>query len=167
MVPEVRVREIEDADFELVYALIQDTILESYSGVYPAEAIEFFQSYHSKKSIKNDAASGYTVVAESHGRLVGTGTLSGTNVRRVFVSPIQQHRGIGKVIEGELERKAASQKLPSLDLDSSLVSGRFWESMGFTKQKDDFIPIRNGKRLLYCRMAKSLRGSSSSGGEGR
>jgi GNAT superfamily N-acetyltransferase len=147
---------MKGADLERVFALIQDTIQVCYDGVYPVEAIEFFKDYHSRDNIRKNAVLGYTVVAESSGRLLGTGTLLGANVRRVFVSPTYQHEGIGKSIEQELERRATSEALPSLDLDSSLVSKQFWESAGFVLQSDSYIPVRNGKKLLYYRMAKLL-----------
>ena len=139
-----------------MHSLIQDTIHVSYHGIYPVEAIEFFADYHSKGSIWNDAASGYAVVAESDGEIVGIGILLGTNIRRVFVSSKHQHKGIGKSIVQELMRRAQFEKLPSLDLDSSLSAREFWESLGFSVQKEDQIPVRNGNRLLFFRMVKTL-----------
>jgi N-acetylglutamate synthase-like GNAT family acetyltransferase len=147
---------MKQAELQSVYVLIQNTIQISYHKVYPAEAIEFFKNYHPKESIWSDAIEGYTVIAESNSKIVGTGTLLSTSIRRVFVDPVHHHKGIGKLIVQELERKAVSEKLPALDLESSLVSRQFWESLGFILQKEDFIPVRNGKKLIFYRMAKTL-----------
>jgi len=151
------IRQLKEDDTQTVHELIKDTILTSYHGVYPAEAIGFFLEYHSEDSIRNDAATGYTILIEEYsGSLVGTGTLLGTNVRRVFVLPNNQHRGIGKLIEQELERKAILEKISMLDLDSSLVSTQFWESLGFVLEREAYISVKNGQRLLYYRMTKLL-----------
>jgi GNAT superfamily N-acetyltransferase len=153
---------MKEADLQSVYVLIQDTIQISYHKVYPVEAIEFFKNYHSKETFWNDTISGYTAIAESNGEVVGTGILLGTNIRRVFVNPIHQHKGIGKLIAQELERKAVFEKLAVLDLASSLVSRQFWESLGFIFQKEDYIPVQNGKKLLFYRMSKTLSVASPS-----
>lgn len=147
---------MKEADLQSAYSLSQDTIQVSYHETYPVETIEFFADYHSKRSIWNDATSGYAVVAQSDDEIVGTGILLGTNIRRVFVSPKHQNKGIGKSIVQELVRMAQFEKLPALDLDSSLGAREFWESLGFVIQKEDHIPVRNGKRLLFFRMVKTL-----------
>ena len=139
-----------------VYRLIQDTIEVSYRGVYRQEAVEFFKNYHSEEQILNDAATGYTIVAEYHDELVGTGTLCGINIRRVFVSPSNQHRGTGRLIVRELERTASLNKSTNIDLEASLVSRRFWESMGFVVQSYNTFPVSNNQRLDYYRMSKTL-----------
>lgn len=153
---DIQIRQMKEADLQSVYSLVQDTINVSYHRTYPVEAIEFFRGYHSKLSIWNDATSGYAIVAQSEDGIVGTGILLGTNIRRVFVSPKHQHKGIGGLIVRELERMALFEKLPALDLDSSVGAKEFWESFGFVVQKEDYIPVENGKRLLYFRMAKNL-----------
>jgi GNAT superfamily N-acetyltransferase len=137
----IQIREFGKEDLPSVYRLVQNTIDISYHEAYPIEAIEFFKDHHSKKNILNDAA---------------TGTLLGTNVRRVFVSPVHQHRGIGQLIAQELERKASLDKLVALDLASSLVARQFWESLGFVMQREDYVPVWNGQKLLFYRMAKTL-----------
>jgi GNAT superfamily N-acetyltransferase len=153
---------MKEADLQPAYSLIQDTIQASYHQVYSVEAIEFFQGYHSRRSIWDDATSGYAVVAESDDEIIGMGILLGTNVRRVFVSPKHQHRGIGKSIVQELVRMALFEKLPALDLDSSLTAREFWESLGFVVQKEGHIPVRNGKELLFFRMVKTLAAATPS-----
>ena len=152
----VQIREFTADDLLSVYRLIQDTIDVSYHEAYPEEAVEFFKDYHSEEQILNDAANGYTVVAECNSEVLGTGTLLGMNIRRVFINPPQQHRGTGKLIIRELEKKALLEKSVTLDLGASLVSRQFWESLGFVVQREDFVPVRNGQRLHYYRMTKTL-----------
>jgi GNAT superfamily N-acetyltransferase len=149
-------RQIVETDLQFVYELVQNTIQVSYSDVYPPEAIEFFRNYHRPESISNDATMGYVVVAESNGQILGTGTLLGTNIRRVFVKPEHQRKGIGKLIARELERKANSDGLYKLDLSSSLKSRHFWETEGYILLGEFFLPVSNNKKLIFYEMSKTL-----------
>lgn len=55
-------------------------------------------NYHSEKHIISDARDGYTIVMELNGKIIGRGTLSATNIRRVFINPAYQHKGFGKLV---------------------------------------------------------------------
>ena len=144
------------ADLQSVYNLVQNTLQISYRDVYPAEAIDFFKDYHRKEVVREEAVNGYTVVAELGGVTVGTGTLLGTNVRRVFISPEHQRRGIGKAIAGDLERRAMTMGIAKLDLSSSLKSKEFWEAMGFVSSGEFSLPVGSGQKLVFYEMTKSL-----------
>ena len=153
---DIQIREFNKEDLRSVYRLIQHTIDTSYHEAYPREAIAFFKDYHSKEHILDDAVTGYTVVAEYNCEVLGTGTLLGINIRRVFVSPLHQYKGIGKLIVRELERKASLDKLTTLELEASLVSRQFWESLGFLVEREDYVPVRNNQKLSYYKMVKTL-----------
>jgi len=153
---DIEIRRLNEEDLPSVYRLIQDTIDISYYGAYSTEAIEFFKDYHSKDFILDDAANGLTILAECSIGVVGTGTLLGTNIRRVFVAPVYQYKGIGKVLVQELERKASLERYTTLDLEASLVSRQFWESLGFKIEREDYIPVKNGEKLYYYKMTKTL-----------
>ena len=155
MAREAQVGEFREEDLSSLRRLILSTIDASYTGVYPVEAIEFFKDYHSEQQILDDATAGCTVVAGYGTVIAGTGTLIGTNIRRVFVHPRHQHRGIGKLIVRELERRAQIEGSPTIDLEASLVSIPFWESLGFAVQGEDHIPVKNGQTLRYSRMVKA------------
>ena len=156
MIRDIQLRQFNEEDLSSVYRLIQNTVDISYHGVYPIEAIEAFQNHHSEEQILSDAATGYTVVAESNNEILGTGTLYETNVRRVYISPHHQHKGIGRLIVEELEKKARTEKLTTLDLGASLVSRQFWESLGFVVKKEDYMPVRNNQKLHFFWMVKTI-----------
>ncbi len=143
-------------DLEEVKRLIDRTIDLSYMGVYPAEAIDFFKEYHSKEHILDDAEKGYSIVVILDKRIVGTGTLFETNIRRVFVDPLMQRRGIGKGIMGDLEGQAKERGIETVDLASSLVSKSFYDSLDYVCEEQTCIPLENGQRLVYYRMSKRL-----------
>lgn len=152
----MEIKEFNESDLEPVYNLIQNTIDISYCQVYPREAIEFFKEWHSKERILNDAVAGYTIVTRHNNEILGTGTLLDTNIRRVFVSPFNQRTGIGKQIVYNLENKATVEKLLSVELEASLVSKQFWESFGFFVEREDFVTVRNDRKLHYFKMVKTM-----------
>ena len=154
MTQEIHLRQMKETDLQSVYELVQNTIQVSYADVYPPEAIEFFKNYHNQDNILKDATSGYSIVAESDGLILVTGTLLVMNVRRVYIVPQQHHQGIGKLIVKKLEQKAKSLGLEKLDLLASLKSRTFWEAMGFVFAGEFFIPVANDKKLIYYEMLK-------------
>jgi ribosomal protein S18 acetylase RimI-like enzyme len=156
MIPDIQIRILKEGDLWSVYRMIQTTIETSYREVYSAEAREFFKNVHNGQNILNDATAGYTIVAERKGEILGTGTLLGSTLRRVYVNPNHQHRGIGKLLARELEKRASNDKLTVLDIDATPVSRKFWESMGFKIEKEDVILINNGQKVHYYKMVKSL-----------
>ena len=118
----IQIREFNEEDLSSVYKLIQDTIDISYYKVYSKEAIEFFKEHHSIEHILDDAVNGYTIIAEHEGEILGTATLFGSNIRRVFVSPRCQHSGVGKLLVRDLEKKASFKRITIVDLEASISS---------------------------------------------
>lgn len=151
-------RDFVPGDLGEVTRLVCDTVDACYRGVYPQEAIEHFKEYHSEAHVLEDAASGCTLVLEADQHLVATGTLLGDNVRRVFVHPSYQHQGFGRLVMRTLEQRARAQDVAAVDLASSLVSKPFYDRLGYTTEREDYVPVRNGKRLVYYAMVKTLDG---------
>ena len=152
----IHIREFNEEDLSSIYDMIQNTIDISYNEVYPKEAIEFFKAHHSMAHILDDAVNGYTIVAKRENELLGTATLLGSNIRRVFVSPRYQHNGVGKLLVEDLEKNAFFKQLTAVDLEASLSSKIFWGSLGFIVLEKDHVPVRNNRKLYYYKMFKTL-----------
>ncbi len=150
----INLREFRREDLQAVKRLIQKTIDISYHDVYPEEAIEYFKDYHSEEPILSDARDGYTIVLEFYEKIIGTGTLLYANIRRVFIDPSYQHKGFEKLVMHKLEERALAKGISTLDLSASLVSKRFYDSLGYVTQKGDYIPVRNNQQLIYHAMIK-------------
>ena len=160
IIQDITLRTFSREDVQAVQRLIHKTIGISYREVYPEEAIAYFKDYHSEAHILSDAIEGYTLVLEWVGIPVGTGTLLGPNIRRVFIDPVYQRRGLGKLVMDRLEERALAKGISTLDLSSSLVSRHFYECLGYAVQKEEYIPVRNKQKLRYFAMAKNLRENS-------
>ena len=156
MTQDYDIKEYSVDDLDDLYRLVQETIVISYSVVYPHEAVEAFIRYHSREQMQNDAEEGYTVILRVDDKIVGTGTLLDTSIKRVFIHPSYQGKGYGKAVIAMLEKKAAAQGVGTLDLAASLVSKQFYNSLGDTGDKQEFVPVGNGEKLYFYPMTKTL-----------
>jgi N-acetylglutamate synthase-like GNAT family acetyltransferase len=150
------IREFQSADVAALKSLIHRTIALCYPGHYCAEAVRFFMSYHNEEAIRKDAWEGCTVVLERAGRIVGTGTLVGDEIKRVFVDPAAQRLGAGRRIMRYLEDKARSSQVTTVKLDASLPSKAFYDRLGYATVEKTFLPVENGRRLDFFKMQKIL-----------
>ena len=151
---DITIREFTLSDLDTVRALIQNTIDLCYSGIYPKEAVCFFKNWHCNENVIRDAKEGYTIVLERNSRIIGTGTIVGDEIKRVFVQPAFQKNGFGKVVMQKLEKKALSVGIGVVKLDASLPSKKFYDSLGYKTIEETFLEVENGKRLDYYKMQK-------------
>jgi GNAT superfamily N-acetyltransferase len=156
MTNNILIRPFQPCDLESVYELVQHTVAISYRNDYSEKAIDMFRRYNSRKTILENADNGHTLVAVIDGAIVGTGTLEGAHIRRVFVSPQHQRRGIGKLIAAALEKKALAENIEVIDLAAAIGSRTFWESRGFTVEEECFAPPGEERIIRYFSMTKRL-----------
>jgi len=152
----IHLRPFTPEDIEQVWSLVQRTIGVSYQPDYSPEVIRFFQDYHPREKILDDAENGYIVVAERDGIIVGTGTLREAHIRRVFIEPDCQGQGIGRTIAAHLEERAIQANITKVDLSGALGSRAFWESIGYTVRREVFRSINDGPVIHYYEMARTL-----------
>lgn len=143
-------------DLATVKNLVYRTIDVSYSGCYPETAIVFFKEYHGEECILADALEGRTLILEESGAILATGTLLGTNIRRMFVDPAQQGRGLGSVLLAHLEEHACHVGLTKLDLSASLPARDFYLRRGYSIVSEEAISLPGGEELHYYAMSKVL-----------
>ncbi len=152
----VSIRKFKTSDLDTVRSLIQNTIDVCYSDVYSKEAVRFFKDWHCDDSILKDANEGHTIVMERDSRIIGTGTIVGEEIKRLFVEPSFQKNGFGKIIMQKLEEKALLASVDVVKLDASLPSKKFYDSLGYVTLEETFVEVENGKRLDYYKMQKSV-----------
>ena len=149
-------RNFVETDLDAVKALVDRTIDVSYAGVYPPAAIAFFKEYHHRECILADAQRGYTLVIEQDGALRATGTLLGTNVRRMFVDPAMQGHGMGQALLTSLEQYARHHGLTTLDLSGSLPARDFYLHHGYRIDREEALVLPDGEMLRFYAMSKTL-----------
>lgn len=149
-------RRFIEADLDPLKTLVDRTLDVSYADFYPPEAIAFFKDYHSSENILNDAAAGHTLVIEDGSKLIATGTLLQTNVRRMFVDPAAQGHGLGHALLSKLEEHAVTLGLTILDVSSSLPAHPFYLRHGYVTDSEEAIRLPGGEVLRYYAMSKTL-----------
>lgn len=150
------IRTFCEADLMSLKSMIHRTIAVCYPGHYCMEAVRFFTNYHDEQAIRRDAREGCTVVLERAGWAIGTGTLAGDEIKRVFVDPVAQRQGAGRRIVQYLEEKARLSGVATVRLDASLPSKTFYDKLGYVTVERTFLLLENGQRLDFFRMQRSL-----------
>lgn len=151
------IRKAAESDLEKILSLSHETIYTSYKPFYPKEAIEYFIRYHSMDSIREDFKNGYSIVCSNDGHIIGTGSLVGRTIKRVFIHPSVQGKGFGSMIMADLERKAKKKHLEFLELHASLPSKQFYETREYNSLKYCKLPVIEQITLDYYQMGKMLR----------
>ena len=153
MKPEIR--KALPADLETVSRIVRETINAVYPRYYPAGAVELFLSYHSPDRIAADISEGIVYLAEAGGDSVGTVTVRGDEVCRMFVLPGYQGKGYG----GELLRfaeKVIARSFGTARLDASLAAKGLYIKRNYMTIDFSRITAENGDYLCYDTMIKKL-----------
>ena len=150
------IRKFKTCDLDTIRGLIQNTIDVCYSDVYSKEAVRFFKDCHCDENVLKDASEGHTIVLKKDSRIIGTGTIVGDKIKRLFVEPAFQKNGFGKILMQRLEEKAFLTGVGSVKLNASLPSKKFYDSLGYATLEETFLEVENGKRLDYYKMQKAL-----------
>jgi GNAT superfamily N-acetyltransferase len=150
------IRPFRKTDLPALKSLIHRTIATCYPGHYGPEAVRLFVNYHEEGAILRDAEEGRAVVLDKAGRILGTGTLVGDEIKRVFVDPVFQRQGWGRLIIQHIEEAAALLKIKTVRLDASLPSKAFYDRLGYVTVEATFLPVANGRRLDFFKMQKTL-----------
>lgn len=152
----ISTRIFRPSDLAALRSLVQKTIDTCYPEFYPKEAVQFFKDWHCDEKILEGAKEGYTILVLKDTRIVGTGTIVGEEIKRVFVDPSFQRCGFGKLIMQKLEERAVSAGIDVIRLDASLPSKAFYDGLGYVTLERAFRDVGNNERLDYYKMEKTL-----------
>ncbi len=152
---DIQLRCFGGSDLAELLKLIWGTIDACYRPVYSDEAITHWEDEHNEAEILKDAREGFILIAEVDGKMIGTGTLLGQRIKRVYVEPKMQGGGIGKRIMSELENEAGNNGVKEVLLYASVPAKKFYDSIGYETFSESFLEIK-GKRLKYYDMKKGM-----------
>lgn len=155
-----RIRTADVRDAETVHAIAQQTIRKIYPSSYEPAIVEAFCRLHSVEAIASDISNARVFLLEDDGRPIGTGTLDGCHVTRVFVLPDFQGHGWGTAIMDALEALASRRHRIAV-IDSSKPAERFYGRRGYHVTGDgtwDIAPEETypAATLTYKIMEKRL-----------
>ena len=146
----------KENDVSAVKRLIHETIRFSYKIAYPQGVVDFFLDYHNDDFIKNNIINGVTLIMNVSDRMIGTIYLHGNTMGGMYIHPEFQGRGYGRILFEKMLQVAKTRKLSYVQLDSTLLAKKLYDSFGFKTIDFVYQPMDNGDRLYYFIMKKEL-----------
>ena len=141
---------------DTLYEMCKTTINELYLPLYPDQVVEYFLSYNQPKHIRKDSKKGYTALFFVDDKLVGSGCLLGTTLKRLFVLPDYHLKGIGTLIVKHLEEKAIENKCKTIDMFAMTYTAYFYQKLGYSELGFSNYTVDKDHTVDYMRMYKDL-----------
>ena len=107
-----------------------------------------------------DIGDSYALVGELHRQLVAVGVLDGDMIRRVYVCPDVQGKGVGQAMMDALEDEAYRRGVAIVRVEVAQSAIEFYERLGYVQQGISRTEV--GKAVFeYMQMTKELKGQSA------
>lgn len=135
-------------DRDIVTELVRETIKAVYPKYYPAGAVDFFLAHHKPENIASDIEAGKVYVLVLDGVIVGTVTIDGNDIARLFVKPSEQGKGHGGKLINFAENMIF-EYCETVWLDSSLPAKSIYIKRGYKEKEYCKILTDNGDYLCY------------------
>lgn len=142
-------------DKDIVTELVRETIKAVYPKYYPAGAVDFFLAHHKPEKILDDIKAGKVYVLVSDGVIVGTVTIDGNDIARLFVKPSEQGKGHGGKLIDFAENMIFGYS-ETVRIDSSLPAKAMYIKRGYREKEYRKILTDNGDFLCYDVMEKNI-----------
>lgn len=143
-----------EKDIDIIFDIVQNTVLTIYPKYYPKEVVDFFCQHHSRENISRDIDVGNIRILLVDNQIVGTGSHEKNHITRVYVLPEFQGKGYGSFIMQCLEEEIFA-KYSTILLDASLPASHLYEQRGYCAVKHEKLFVENGAVLVYEVMEKT------------
>ena len=139
------------SDLSTVFSVTQETIRAVYPHYYPAGAVEFFADHHCAENIARDIENDFVYLCfDDAQNTVGTVTVRGNELCRLFVPPQQQGHGHGRALLDFAE------KFDQVVLDASLPAKSIYLKRGYSVTESHILSVKYGDFLCYDVMQKEI-----------
>lgn len=149
----MRIVKASDEHINIVKSIVKKTIETTYPNYYPQGAVEFFLRHHSDDAIKKAIINESVYLIQAEDEFIGTGSINGNEINRLFVLPQYQGHGYGTALMNELE-KIVFYSYSEIVLDASLPAYEMYVHRGYMPVKYHKIKTENGHYLCYHVMKK-------------
>ena len=153
----MNIRIANEFDFESVKRITQTTIKAVYPKYYPAGAVQFFCDHHSDEKILEDIKANRVYLLENEENEVGTVTICGNEINRLFVLTKYQHMGYGRALM-DFAEKMISKETDTVVLDASLPAKKIYLLRGYKETAYNIIKTDNGDYLCFDVMERHVGG---------
>ena len=153
----MNIRIANEFDFESVKRITQTTIKAVYPKYYPSGAVQFFCDHHSDEKILEDIKANRVYLIENEENEVGTVTICGNEINRLFVLTKYQHMGYGRALM-DFAEKMISKETDTVVLDASLPAKKIYLLRGYKATDYNMIKTDNGDYLCFDVMERHIGG---------
>ena len=153
----MNIRIANEFDFEYVKRITQTTIKAVYPKYYPSGAVQFFCDHHSDEKILEDIKANRVYLIENEENEVGTVTICGNEINRLFVLTKYQHMGYGRALM-DFAEKMISKETDTVVLDASLPAKKIYLLRGYKETAYNMIKTDNGDYLCFDVMERHIGG---------
>ena len=153
----MNIRIANEFDFEYVKRITQTTIKTVYPKYYPSGAVQFFCDHHSDEKILEDIKANRVYLIENEENEVGTVTICGNEINRLFVLTKYQHMGYGRALM-DFAEKMISKETDTVVLDASLPAKKIYLLRGYKETAYNMIKTDNGDYLCFDVMERHIGG---------
>ena len=153
----MNIRIANEFDFESVKRITQTTIKTVYPKYYPNGAVQFFCDHHSDEKILEDIKANRVYLIENEENEVGTVTICGNEINRLFVLTKYQHMGYGRALM-DFAEKMISKETDTVVLDASLPAKKIYLLRGYKETAYNIIKTDNGDYLCFDVMERHIGG---------
>ena len=145
-------------DIAMLWELRTRAIEHSCPGHYTPQVLAVWLAAPAPASLGRHIEHGGGLVAVDDGGIVAYAVLDPLSgeVEAAFVDPLQQSRGIGRVLLDALEANARAGGIKRLFLSASLNAVPFYARAGFVALREELYPHRSGIGIASVFMEKAL-----------
>lgn len=137
-----------------VAEIAEKTIRAVYPHYYPSGAVEFFLNLHDEQKIKEALAREDIYFAVVQGEIVGTGSIRGNEICRLFILPEYQAKGYGGRLMDLLEDMVFG-RYQTVHIDASFPAESMYLKRGYQIKTYEKIETEGGDYLCYHTMEKT------------
>lgn len=150
------IRQATVKDVITIENIVRQSILTVYPQYYSAGMVEFFVLHHDEEHILRDVKAGGVFLLDVEGKLVGTVTVTGNEINRLFVLPLERGHGYGGALLSFAE-EVVLQDHGRVYLSSSLPAEEFYFKHGYVLWDERECTTASGEILRYKYLHKNLR----------
>lgn len=150
----MEIRKALPADLPVVAELTRHTIRQVYPHYYPQGVVEFFLHWHRDECILPDLEAGEVYLLLDGGNAVGTVTLHGRDITRLYVPVKYQGRGYGRTLL-DFAEEAVGKTYGKIMVEASLPAAALYWKRGYRVVDCQTERQENGDVLCWDVMEKA------------
>jgi N-acetylglutamate synthase-like GNAT family acetyltransferase len=152
----IKIRKFKKEDAKKVDYLIKQAQLITLKDYYPKRIIEWFCKRNTPSKIIAKSKQIELFVAVEEDKILGINGLKENQVRKFYVNPKYQRKGVGRKLMENIENLAKKRKIKKLIVHSSLYAEGFYKKMGFKRIKK-ITTSKNNIKFDEILMEKKLK----------